>query len=280
MASVAGADTFTQFSGLPTARRGRRTAATHIDETVVSTIARRLVTVLPAGLLPAPEPWFTAGEIEDFATLAVTGDSADLVAAVERPLARGVPVEAVFVDLLAPAARLVGEGWDNDRLDIIDVTMALWRLQEVLRDVAARTPAITRAAGGARVVVVAPVPGDQHGFGPAMVEECFAHAGWVTDLLVAPDRSALLAAVAARSCDVLTLTVSNDCPTDRLRSLILAVRTVSRNPEIVVLLGGRALIEQPSIAVAAGSDGTTASAIDAVRLADRLVGVRRHACAR
>ena len=56
-----------------------------------------------------------------------------------------------MVDLLAPAARLLGEYWEDDRCDFVDVTMGLWRLQEVVHEIAARAPA-DRAAGGRRAL--------------------------------------------------------------------------------------------------------------------------------
>ena len=275
MASVAGTSVRAQLSEFGS---GVRRRSGDVTEAMIGGLVRRLTAVLPLRTA-TPAPAISAGEVEAFARLSVSGDTRDLVAAAELTLARGVSVESVFVDLLAPAARRIGEAWTSDDLDFVDVTMALWRLQEALRDIAARTPAIARAGAGPQVALVSPWPGDQHAFGPAMVEECFSRAGWVTELLIEPDQSALLAAVAARAVDVVTLTVSNDCPTERLRSLVLAVRNVSRNPDLVILLGGRVLIEQPSLAIAAGADGTTSSAIDAVRLADRLVSARRLALA-
>ena len=48
-----------------------------------------------------------------------------------RARAYGMPVETLYLDLLAPAARHLGELWCADACDFASVTLALGRLQEV-----------------------------------------------------------------------------------------------------------------------------------------------------
>ncbi len=78
-----------------------------------------------------------------FATLPLELEAAGLLTEVDAFLAAGVSVEAVYLDLLAPAARRLGTMWTDDDCDFIDVTMGLWRLQEVMREIASRTPVRT-----------------------------------------------------------------------------------------------------------------------------------------
>ncbi|MFM9861267.1 hypothetical protein RUR49_22650 [Pseudoxanthobacter sp. M-2] len=47
--------------------------------------------------------------------------------------ARGVGLESIFLDLLAPTARNLGEMWTADRCSFSEVTLGLCRLQQVLR---------------------------------------------------------------------------------------------------------------------------------------------------
>lgn len=215
-----------------------------------------------------------AGEVDRFAPLTLMLEADALLEEIDIFLRRGASVETLFVDLLAPAARWLGRRWDEDELDFIDVTMGLWRLQEVLREVAARTPRIARPASACGAALFAPMPGEQHAFGSAMVEECFARAGWDTELAIDTSRSDLLDLVASRGFDLLGLTVSGPAHIERLPSLILTVRSVSRNPNICVMVGGPALCADPSLAQAVGADGTAATASMAVRAAETMVGKR------
>jgi len=62
---------------------------------------------------------------DDFALLPLRLEASSLIAEVDAFLAEGISVDAIFVDLLAPAARKLGEMWDADECDFIDVTMGL-----------------------------------------------------------------------------------------------------------------------------------------------------------
>ena len=110
-----------------------------------------------------------------------------------------------------------------------------------------------------------------------MIDECFARAGWNTDLLIEPTRATLLARVASADFDLVGLTVSCDSHNGQLASLIVAVRNVSRNAHVRLLLGGRVLAEDPDLARRVGADGTAASALDALELAERLIAVPAEA---
>lgn len=77
--------------------------------------------------------------------------------------------------------------------------------------------------------------------------------------------------LARQPFDLLGLTLARDCPSAAVRNLITAVRNVSANPHIIVLVGGRMINENPSIAIEVGSDGTGADALAALELANSLV---------
>jgi len=221
-------------------------------------------------------PPVSVDDVAAFAPLAVHCEADELLDRVDAVLARGLTVEQLFVELLAPAARLLGEMWEDDRFDFLEVTMALWRLQEVLREIAGRA-ARTLPEEGPRSALFTPLPGDLHSFGPAMVQECFALAGWSADLLVAPSHKEIVDTVAARNFDLFGLTVSHDGHIERAASLIRAIRSVSMNPNISIMVGGRVTAEQPAIAALVGADGTADTASAAVGVADRLVGAARMA---
>lgn len=210
-------------------------------------------------------------ETEAFAPLALGLEAEELMAKIECFLDRGVTAEAVFIELLAPSARKLGEYWEEDRCDFVDVTMGLWRLQEVMREVALRSPVHHRGGGPARSALFTPLPGEQHCFGTLMVEEVFARAGWDSEALIEPQRSQLLQIVSDREFELVGLTVSNDCSSGELASLVTAIRSVSKCRSVKVLLGGRAVNANPQLAELAGADGTAHDANSALILADRIV---------
>ncbi|QZH76763.1 MAG: cobalamin B12-binding protein [Erythrobacter sp.] len=214
-------------------------------------------------------------EAEAFAPMALELEANELMLEVEHFLVRGITPEDVFVQLLAPAARRLGEYWEEDRCDFVDVTMGLWRLQEVMREIAQRSPATPEEFEPARSALFSPMPGEQHCFGTLMVEEVFARAGWDSEALVEPQRSELLRVISDREFELVGLTVSTDCPSGEIASLLTAIRSVSKCRSVKVIVGGRAINANPALADRAGADGTAIDANSALILADRIVPVSR-----
>lgn len=206
-----------------------------------------------------------------FATLPLELEANDLLAEIDRFLARGVSVDAIYLDLLAPSARTLGRMWDRDECDFIDVTMGLWRLQEVMREVALRVPADSEPHRGRRVALFSAMPGDVHSFGTLMIEEVFGRAGWESEALVKAERRELLDRLSRREYDLVGLTIARDCPSSALANLIKAMRSVSANPQISVLVGGRVINENPDMVSEVGADGTGIDARAALATAEKLV---------
>lgn len=208
-----------------------------------------------------------------FSLLPLRLEAAGLLEQVDAFIAEGSSVETICRDLLAPAARMLGEMWDRDECDFIDVTMGLWRLQEVMREVAARCPADPPSFKAPRSALFSPMPGDLHNFGTMMIEEVFSRAGWHSEALVSPDRRELLERLAQRPFDLVGLTLARHCPSADVSNLIKAMRSASANPKIAVLVGGRMINENPHMVQDVGADGTGVDALAALEVAESLVSV-------
>ena len=215
-----------------------------------------------------------AAEIESFAPMAMQVEADALLTHIEAILARGVTIDSVMVDLLAPAARLLGEYWEEDRCDFVDVTMALWRLQEVVHEIAFRAQADRRVAAGGHRALFASMPGDQHNFGTVVVEELFHCNGWVTERVSEAETADLLRLVEADWFDMIGLTISCDCHIGGLASTIAALRNVSQNPFVCVMVGGRVIGARPELVEQVGADGTARDAKLALKVALDLVRQR------
>ena len=210
-------------------------------------------------------------EVMQFASLPLQLEADELLGVVEAFIARGVAVESIFVDLLAPSARRLGQHWEDDDCDFLDVTMGLWRLQEVMREITMRYPPAETAGPRGRTALFCPMPGDEHSLGALMVEEVFVRAGWQTEVLLEPKRKELLQIVASRHFDLLGLTLSCDWPIGTVSDLICAIRSVARSPDLQILIGGRMVNANPAIVIEAGADGSALDARSALAMAEKLV---------
>ncbi len=238
-------------------------------------IPRLLMAHRPSASLPpvltVVDAQVPPGAAERFATAALKSEAYALLVDIDVQVARGVSVETVFLDILAPAARYLGELWDNDACDFVDVTMALWRLQEIVHELAARLPGAAERRGGERRALFAPMPGEQHGFGSLMVEEFFRRAGWATASEPGASEADLVAIVAQRWFELVGLTVASAENIEALPRVINALRTNSRNPRLGVMVGGRVFVEHPEWAAECGADATAADGRQAVLVAESLV---------
>jgi methanogenic corrinoid protein MtbC1 len=199
-----------------------------------------------------------------------------LLGHIESILARGIAFDTVMVDLLAPTARLLGEMWEDDRCDFVDVTMGLWRLQEVVHEIALRLPADRIAAAGGRRALFASMPGDQHNFGTVVIDEIFRRDGWLTDRMSDAETADLLNRAAQDWYDMIGLTISCDCHIAELPAIIAALRNVSKNSQLCVMVGGRVFSADPALAVQVGADGTARDARAALKVAVALVCERER----
>ena len=237
-------------------------------------LAHRLPGAMPcAAAYPAAQ--IPAGYAEQFAAATLTEEVSPLLGRVEALMAGGVSVETIYLHLLAPASRRLGAWWDEDACDFVDVTMGLWRCQEIVHALSALIPGVAPVAGAERRALFSPAPGEQHGLGALIVEEFFRRDGWQTWSVPALDETELVGLVAGRAFDVVGLTVSVERHIAPLARSITATRRASRNPAVIVLVGGRVFTARPELAKDIGADGTASDGALAVRLADTLLNEKR-----
>ncbi|MBQ0930358.1 cobalamin B12-binding domain-containing protein [Ideonella sp. 4Y16] len=185
----------------------------------------------------------------------------------------GVPAPTLCLDLLAPAARRLGELWSADLCDFTQVTIGLGRLQGLLRSIAERLPPTVQATRLPRSALFAPAPGEQHTLGLSMVRDFFRASGWEVCADEPKAEAGLLALARSHRFDVIGFSIGSDRQTDPLKSLIARLRQEARYP-LIVLLGGPLVLSRPELAQALGADAGATDARQALLVADALMTAR------
>jgi MerR family transcriptional regulator, light-induced transcriptional regulator len=226
-----------------------------------------LVPQIPSGL-----------EVTAFVTQIIESSDAQIAKAIAGLRDRGVSVEALYLELFGPTARRLGEMWEEDTCDFSTVTVALGRLQRLLRDLSPAFGAeVEHPPMGRRALFVQPRD-EQHSFGLSMVAEFFRRDGW--DVIGGVGGAVAHPAVKVSDewVDVVGFSVGTDSRLAWLRDTIAAVRQASRNPNLAVLVGGPPFMAHPEWATECGADGTARSGKDAPVVAERLLsrGVLRQ----
>ena len=236
-------------------------------------LARRAAPTRPsacsrdASWTPGPE------DVTELADLVLAREAMVACSYVEAARARGASAETLYLELLAPAARHLGELWTADLCGFAEVTVGLCRLHQVLRDLSPAFQSEVEHQPHGRRALLVPVPGEQHTFGLVMVAEFFRRAGWNVWSGPPASRGELVGIVRREWFAVVGFSASCDTRLDALAAGIHAVRRASRNPAIGVLVGGPVFVEHPELATLIGADATAADGRQATFQAESLLAL-------
>lgn len=229
-------------------------------------------------LAPVAEPHPTLAEVEEVAKLLLAEDAALALPLVRQVMARGTSMKALYLELLAPAARRLGEWWRADLCDFTDVTVGVCRLQQMLRELGPAFYAEGEQREHGRRALLVPVPGEQHTFGLGMVAEFFRRKGWDVRSESLSSSRELVGIVHAEPFALVGLSVSSDNHLDGLAADIHAIRRKSCNRTIGVMVGGPILNERPELVARMGADATAVDACQAVVQAQNLLALLPSRC--
>lgn len=256
----------------------RRNRIAILARTLESDIIPRLLLahrdMAPAAYIDAP-PLSAPGpaDIETLVGLATRADLQGAISYLEGLRGRGMQLERLYLDLLAPAARRLGVMWEEDLCDFTTVTIGLSCLHQVVREY---SPAFTVRGPRAepdRRVLLAPAPGEQHSFGILVVEQFFRGSGWDVWSGAGSERAEILEAVHRVWFGIAGFSLACEDHLSGLALLIRDVRRASRNTGLGVLVGGPIFIDRPDLVSLVGADATAADGRQATLQAETMLAL-------
>ena len=211
-------------------------------------------------------------EIDQFAHLVLSPDIRTAEAFVTLLRERGLPMDVLFVELLEPAARHLGEMWNHDECDFVDVTLGLGRLQRLLAtfNCTHQDPMLIER----RSILMTTMPGDQHSFGAAMVEKFMRAGGWRVRAERVASIHELTGLVGKEWFALVGLAVGFDQHMPQLAEAIARLRERSCNPALGVIVGGPVFAAHPERIAEVGADATAPNAPLAVLAAQKIFDQR------
>lgn len=180
----------------------------------------------------------------------LVGDRMGAKNVVEASLASGMDPVGVYVDVVGPAMRAIGEGWAAGAVDVSEEHRASVIVSQVLAVLEGR---FTRRGVRRGAVVVGAVAGERHGLPARMVADVVRLAGYEVHDLGADVPIESFAHAVTGVDPLLSVAVSATTPgnEEAVRATVAAVR---QRVDVPVLVGGGA-VPDAAMSVALGGDG-------------------------
>lgn len=204
------------------------------------------------------------------ARLLVATDPAEAFALLDILHAEAGSLRASCMWVSEPAARDLGDLWASDEVSEFDVTLGLGRLQQSFRKLCLEADHNDRPQERMRGrILIAPLPGEQHLMGAVFDAEMMWREGWDTRCEFPEDTATLTKLVKREWFDVVDLSLSlafnREDWMPRMADTIAALRSASRNPDLVVVVRGRVFFDHdeplPELIHSVGADGVSTAAV-------------------
>lgn len=217
-------------------------------------------------------PRVQPSEVLDFTNIALHRDASACRNFIESVRHRGVSLDTVYLELISPAARRLDHMWAQDDCDFTQITVALWRMQQVMHDLSPSFQADERHfQGKSHSIMLMPVPGSQHTLGVLMVAEFFRRAGWRVWGEPAAHRDLILQTVHEEAFDIAGLSLGSEAQIAPINEFISDMRGQSKNPALRIMVGGPLLCQRPELTDAIHADLFSTDAEHAVAQAHRIM---------
>lgn len=190
-----------------------------------------------------------------------------------RWLARQPAPMAGKLAFLEKVARSLGDDWSRDSRSFVDVTIAMGRLQLMLRQLVHANAAHGEHRELGSVLITVP-PTEGHHFAQCLVDELFRAEGWATDLFRPADRAAIVDRIVDRGHDIVCLSWSTDALAGIARETVEAIEAIPYGKRPAIIAGGRASREHGRWLVRLGVDCICESTYGALAAARQLLETR------
>ncbi len=262
-------------------RTDRLNRLERLERTIENELVPRLLASHRAGPVPPALSMAIARELSEhdvdgFVSAIRSPDDERAVQFIREVMDSGASVEAVYLDLLAPSARRLGQLWDRDECDFVEVTVSLGRMQRLLRDLSQVFLADAARSEPVGNVMLTCMPGEQHTLGIIMVGEFLLRDGWRVLVGALWSDSDLLTMVGAESYDVIGFSVGSESRLPLLKRDIRRLKSASRNPQVQILVGGQVFVDDPSLADEVGANAIAGTAREAPEAARSLLDAARR----
>jgi len=150
----------------------------------------------------------------------------------------GVSINYIVLDLIPTIARRLGKQWEDDTLSFAEVSIGVNRLERVIHKLDYLFQVTQLEKRGDHSILISVFPESQHSLGTLILSNYFIHSGW---RVYRPENTSLKSIsreLESNKHDAIAISISCDEQLERLPNTINVLREKSKNPKIIVLIGG------------------------------------------
>lgn len=144
----------------------------------------------------------------------------------------------IYINGLAPAARLLGTQWTADSVNFVELTIAVSHLQALMHEFSAPFLAEQCAEPNGLSLLIMTEPNAQHTIGTFMLGEFFRRGGWTVTLATPQDIRDFEQSFQSDWFDAVMLSISTDRWIGSIAAVLPTLLTNAVNPELRTYVGG------------------------------------------
>lgn len=166
----------------------------------------------------------------------------------------GVSINYIVLDLIPTIARRLGKEWEDDTLSFAEVSIGVNRLERVIHKLDYLFQVTQLEKRGNKSILISAFPDSQHSLGTLILSNYFIHSGW---RVYRPENTSLKSIsqeIESHSHDAIGISISCDEQLEQLENIISTLRGKSKNPKVMVLIGGPLYNKAPEKFAQIGAD--------------------------
>lgn len=186
-----------------------------------------------------------AEEINKLTNLLLDTEEGKFELAITVLKTHGAPINYIVLELIPEIARRLGRQWEDDSLSFVDVSIGVNRLERVIHKLDYLFQANQLERQQDKSIFITGFPGSQHTLGILLLANFLIFSGWQVHRPNHINIDSIVYGVTSKFLQAIAISVSTSEQLEQLPNLIDLLRKKSKNPEIIVMIGGPLYNKEP-----------------------------------
>ncbi len=194
----------------------------------------------------------------------------EAIIGVLQKVKEGLTIKNLFQHVIYPVQQEVGRLWQQSKITVVQEHYCTAATHLLIAKLRRGFIGTLRQVSALAVCV----QGEEHCLGLKMLSELLKSDGWKVTYMEAKPASDILNFLESKTTDLVALSVGTVMNLSKVRQLITAIKALPPKNMPRIIIGGRGITSDPNVWQRMGADAYSASMIDGLEEANRLVGIK------